>query len=84
MAGYLFDIATFLDMIENCNYASAMAFGANLLAISISISAAQSEAWWRQAEVDICNGIIRAVRYSIVQNMTSEYPKAWRVFERVA
>lgn len=83
LAGALFDIAEYLDMLEDCNYATAMSFGANLLGIALSISAAQSEAWWQQAELDICNGIIRAVRYSIVQNVASEYPKVWRVFERI-
>lgn len=79
----IFTITDFLSLIQNCRFTTAMEFGANLLAITVSASAAQSEAWWKQAELDICNGVIRAVRYSIVQNVRSEYPKVWRVFERL-
>ena len=79
----IFRVADLLSLIQDCNFASAMEFGATLLAITVSASAAQNEAWWRQAEVDICNGVIRAVRYTIVQNVQSEYPKVWRVFERL-
>lgn len=32
---------------------------------------------------DICNRTIKAVRYTIVQN-PGEYPKVWRVFERIS
>lgn len=42
----------------------------------------EREAWWKEAYKDIINGTISAVRYTIVQN-TTEYPKIWRVFERI-
>lgn len=42
----------------------------------------EREDWWKEAYKDIINGTILAVRYTIVQN-TTEYPKVWRVFERI-
>ena len=41
-----------------------------------------TEKWWKEAYRDIINGKISAVRYTIIENPT-EYPKIWRVFERV-
>lgn len=35
-----------------------------------------------QAYIDIMNKKISAVRYTIIEN-TTEYPKIWRVFERI-
>lgn len=43
----------------------------------------REEEWWREAYMDILNGEISAVRYTIVQNVTGEYPKVWRIFERI-
>ena len=43
----------------------------------------KENSWWETAEKDILNGVIRAVRYTIVEN-NGDYPKAWRVLERVS
>lgn len=40
------------------------------------------EDWWLEAQTDIINGRIRAVKYVIIENVT-EYPKIWRIFVRV-
>lgn len=54
----------------------------DLLAIGVKYARAQRLAWWKEAFRDICDKKIKAVRYTIVQN-TFEYPKIWRVFERI-
>lgn len=55
---------------------------ADILGTLVQWAQQEREAWWKEAYKDIINGTISAVRYTIVQN-TTEYPKVWRVFERI-
>lgn len=65
------------------NVTSATALAVTLLGAALSAAQQEREEWWVQAYIDIVNGVITAVRYTIIQNTQSEYPKAWRVFERI-
>ena len=71
-------------MLKIGKVSTCAALAATLLGAAISDAQQERESWWVQAYIDIVNGVIRSVRYTIVQNMKSEYPKAWRVFERIA
>lgn len=63
-------------------WSSIFVSAANLLCSIISDTQQRQKTWWTQAYIDILEGNIRAVRYTIVQN-TTEYPKVWRVFEYI-
>lgn len=63
---------------------TAASLAATLLGAALSAAQQEREDWWVQAYIDITNHVISAVRYTIIQNTTSEYPKAWRVFERIS
>lgn len=71
-----------LTLVKLSGYGTAAALSANILCIALSIAADYQESWWKQAAVDIVNGVISAVRYRIIENDT-EYPKVWRVFDRI-
>ena len=72
------------EMLKIGKVSTCAALAATLLGAAIRDAQQERESWWVQAYIDIVNGVIRSVRYTIVQNMKSEYPKAWRVFERIA
>ncbi len=57
-------------------------FTESIMQLGIAIVSSYEEAWWTESHRQICNGEISAVCYLIIQS-TVEYPKAWRVFERV-
>lgn len=74
--------ADIAGLITISKYASIFILTANILNTVSQWVQQEQEAWWKQAYADIINGTISAVRYTIVQN-TTEYPKVWRVFERI-
>lgn len=61
---------------------SIFALSADIFVAAISYIKQQQKDWWVQAYIDIMNKKISAVRYTIIENPT-EYPKIWRVFERI-
>lgn len=75
-------IADTFHIIELSGFADAVSLGASILSFIIGLGASYQNNWWLEAERDICDGKITAVRYALIES-TVEYPKAWRVFERV-
>lgn len=70
-------------ILHLANVTSGTALAATILGAALSAAQQEREDWWVQAHIDIVNGVISAIRYTIIQNTQSEYPKAWRVFERI-
>lgn len=81
--GWAVSLADITGLIKLTKKANIFILSADILITAVEYAKQEREAWWNQAYVDIINGSISAVRYTIVQNMKSEYPKVWRVFERV-
>lgn len=81
-AGWAFEAADILEILKLSKKANVFVFAADILGTLVSYTQSKRVEWWNQAILDICNRKISAVRYTIVQN-TSEYPKVWRVFERI-
>lgn len=69
-------------LIKLANAGTIFALSADLLGTLMKWAQQERQEWWETAYADIINGTILAVRYTIIQSNT-EYPKAWRVFERV-
>lgn len=80
--GTSFTAADMLGLIKLTGCANAVLLGASIFAIAYGEAANESEQWWLEAERALCNGTISGIRYTIVQNST-DYPKVWRVFERI-
>lgn len=75
-------LADIVGLIKLSKTANACIFAAQLFSTLVQWVQQQQEKWWKEAYRDIINGKISAVRYTIIENPT-EYPKIWRVFERV-
>lgn len=73
------DIAKLIRLSKRDNI---FILAADILGTLVQWAQQEREAWWKEAYKDIINGTISAVRYTIVQS-TTEYPKVWRVFERI-
>ena len=80
---YGLELAALTKLIELSKKDDIILFVADVLNALVSAARSYRVEWWEQAVLDICNGIISAVRYTIVQN-TGEYPKVWRIFERIS
>lgn len=83
-AGGVIDAALALKLVKLAGYNTFSSLAVAVLLASLSAATQEREEWWTQAEIDILKHVISAVRYTIVQNMNSEYPKVWRVFERIS
>lgn len=83
VAGKLIDLAEIKGLLELSKKASFAAWAADFFVTLLQWTLDREEEWWREAYMDILNGEISAVRYTIVQNVTGEYPKVWRIFERI-
>lgn len=80
--GWTVTAADIIDLIKLSKKANVFIFAADILGTLAQWAQQEREDWWKEAYKDIINGNISAVRYTIVQN-TTEYPKVWRVFERI-
>lgn len=78
----LVQIGDIIELIELTKKQNVYVFVAGLLGAAIMDAQTYREKWWYEALADISNHKISAVRYTIVENPT-EYPKIWRVFERI-
>lgn len=81
-ARFYMTIAEIKKLIKLSKKASIFALSADILVVAISYTKQQQKNWWMQAYINIMNKKISAVRYTIIEN-TTEYPKIWRVFERI-
>lgn len=82
-AGWAITAADIAKLVKLAGKSNVFIFAANILGTLVQWAQEEREAWWNQAFRDICNGKITAVRYIMIQNIKSEYPKIWRVFQRV-
>ena len=80
--GWTVTAASIAKLIKLSKRANIFMLSADILRTLAQWAQQEREAWWKEAYKDIINGTISAVRYTIVQN-TTEYPKIWRVFERI-
>lgn len=80
--GWTVSVADIAGLIKLSKKANIFILAADILGTLAQWAQQEREAWWQEAYKDIINGTISAVRYTIVQN-TTEYPKVWRVFERI-
>lgn len=80
--GYIIDTLDILDLITKAGCKKVIDFTEKIMQLGIAIVSSYEEAWWTESHRQICSGEISAVCYLIIQS-TVEYPKAWRVFERV-
>ena len=80
--GYVFTTASIVNLISKAGCTTAISFASVAMQLAIAIVTVYEEAWWTESYRLICAGEISAVLYLIIQN-SGEYPKAWRVFERV-
>lgn len=71
-------ISTLLGL---CGKASVPALAAYILVCTLYDTQNRLDSWWNDALIKILEGKKTCVRYTIVQNIKSEYPKVWRVFE---
>lgn len=83
VAGKVIDLAEIKGLLELSKKASFAAWAADFFVTLLQWTLDREEEWWKEAYMDILNGEISAVRYTIVQNVTGEYPKVWRIFERI-
>lgn len=74
--------ANIAELIKLSKKSNIFYFAADILGTLFQWAQQEREEWWIAAYIDIINGKISAVRYTIVQN-TTDYPKVWRVFERI-
>lgn len=81
--GWAVSAADISGLIKLTKQANIFILSADILVTLAEYAQQEREAWWNQAYADIINGSISAVRYTIVQNTKSEYPKVWRVFDRI-
>lgn len=70
-------------IIKASRFASGAALAAGVFGTILSYMTAKQETWWRDSYQAILEGSITGVRYTIIENVKSEYPKAWRVLEQV-
>lgn len=61
---------------------SACEVGCAILCCALSVGASYQESWWKTSLQYIVNGNITSVRYRIYES-TTEYPKVYRVFDRI-
>lgn len=80
--GKVVDLAEILSLVKLAHKTSIFLFVVELLGSSLQDTMSKQEKWWMTAYRDIINKKIKAVRYTIIENPT-EYPKIWRVFERI-
>lgn len=80
--GWVVSASDIAGLIKFSKKANIFLLSADILGTLAQWAQQQRTKWWKKAYRDIINGTISAVRYTIVQN-TTEYPKIWRVFERV-
>lgn len=80
--GWSVSAADIAGLIKLSKKSNIFLLAADILGTLLQWAKQEREAWWTAAYRDIINGKISAVRYTIVQN-TTEYPKIWRVFERI-
>ena len=80
--GWTVSVADIANLIELSKMQNIFLLSANILGTLVQWAQQEREEWWKEAYRDIINGTISAVRYTIVQS-TTEYPKVWRVFERI-
>lgn len=80
--GWVISTADIAGLIKLSKKANIFILTADILGTLAQWAQQEREEWWKEAYKDIINGTISAVRYTIVQN-TTEYPKVWRVFERI-
>lgn len=80
--GWVVSTADISGLIQLTNYQNIFILSASILGTLAQWAQEEREEWWNEAYRDIINGKITAVRYTIVQN-TAEYPKVWRIFERI-
>lgn len=71
------------ELLKRCGKSSVPVLAASILVCELSIARQQETDWWEAALIDIVFGDKSYVRYTIVENRKSEYPKAWRVFELI-
>lgn len=81
-AGSVVKLAELTKLIKLSKAGHIFVFSAKLLGAALSFVQRQQEKWWNSALIAILEGKIRAVRYTIIEQPT-EYPKIWRVFERI-
>lgn len=81
-SNYIITTTSLMNLIPLGGCTVVFGLAAKALDLAIVIVSKYEEAWWTESLRQICNGDISAVRYLIIQS-TVEYPKAWRVFERV-
>lgn len=75
-------VAEIKKLVKLTKKANIFVLSADILVTAISYAKQQRKDWWMQAYIDIMENRISAVRYTIIEN-TTEYPKIWRVFERI-
>lgn len=80
--GWAITAADIAGLIKLTKTANIFLLSANILGTLAQWAQQERQEWWETAYADIIAGRITAVRYSIIQSNT-EYPKAWRVFERI-
>ena len=80
--GWTVSVSDIAGLVKLSKRANIYILSADILVTLAQWAQKEREAWWKEAYKDIINKKISAVRYTIVQN-TAEYPKVWRVFERI-
>lgn len=75
-------IGDFARLLKSTKIKNGIQLATFIFDIIFSWARQYEEDWWLEAETDIINGRIRAVKYVIIENVT-EYPKIWRIFVRV-
>ena len=75
-------LAELMDIIKLSKCTNAIMLASSLLATAATNLNDRQQTWWETAEKDILNGIIRAVRLTIIEN-NGDYPKVYRIIERL-
>lgn len=78
----VFTTAKILDLVATAGCKSTIDLTEKIMQLGIAIVSSYEEKWWTESYRLICAGEISAVCYLIIES-TVEYPKAYRVFERV-
>lgn len=79
---WLVGLGELLEIIELSKCTNAIMLASNLLATAATNLNDRQQTWWETAEKDILNGVIRAVRLTIIEN-NGDYPKVYRIIERL-
>lgn len=80
--GKYVSVKSLSELLKSGGWTDVFKAAAKLLCTTLLDTQQRQQTWWTQAYIDILEGKIRAVRYTIVQN-TADYPKVWRVFEYI-